>query len=903
MAWLSSNTLSPTDSLHADQLNSLANDMQRWGGNVNGGGHHLANVIIDGYDPGGPGNYLSSPVQVIPVLSNNANSVISYQMDVGTGSYPTRWVVGKNATTESGGNAGSDFEINRYSDAGALLLDANNHPPISIRRSDGLIIMGAQQWNGPINGNGQTISNITITGVMQDPTTTKGDLIVHGGSGTTRLPGSATDGFVLTYDSTIPLGVKWAAAGAAQTPWAQNVNAAGFNLFSVGNLGVNTAAPAYRLDVRGSGTPNTQAHISYDASDWGGYLFAGGGGGLTIGCGGAVVGGAWIAQSAFASSIAAASGGISFNVNPGPLTIGAAYTPIVVASINPAGLQLLPLAGVGVRGLGVDATGQLVVTGGGGGGMVDPTTTKGDLIVHGGSGTTRLPGSATDGFVLTYDSTIPLGVKWAAASGGSGSQTPWAQDINAAGWALNSVKAIGIGGPSQSTFALYVVSGGTDVSVMVTSTLASPLTGFRFQNAAIKRLEIGVSDSAYPSIPLRTLGLVNSVDYDLVLATGNVERMRVTQSGNVGIGTAAPGSSLSVIAPTVNTVAAANQITIGEGTNNPAYRMALGYFFNTADSVFRGVVQATNNNVGCPLLLNPLGGNVGLGLTTPTAQLSVYGTNQATGNPDVVSGAMGGTLYLKDAGAGAGNGGMITFGAAQGNAFAAIKGYLMDGSSNTAGGLVFSVRSAGTTVAALTEAMRVDYQGNVGIGVKATTAKLHVVGTSIHQGITQVVGDSAGGGATSQLVVTGATDTRKSLYVAFDTTNNWGIIQAQINTVGYNPLHLNAFGGNVGIGCGLVAPPQPLSVVHPSAGMYLGNDVTNGYVITRDTGTGCLVFYGNQSNFSGYFFDATIAGSRSRVLSLGVDGSIAMPRLGLTQPPAASYKLYIDSNGFLKVAT
>jgi hypothetical protein len=57
---------------------------------------------------------------------------------------------------------------------------------------------------------------------MQDPTTTKGDLIAHG-TATTRLAVGA-DGQILTADSTQTLGIKWAAAPATGVPTTRKIN-------------------------------------------------------------------------------------------------------------------------------------------------------------------------------------------------------------------------------------------------------------------------------------------------------------------------------------------------------------------------------------------------------------------------------------------------------------------------------------------------------------------------------------------------------------------------------------------------------------------------------------------------------------------------------------------------------
>ena len=85
----------------------------------------------------------------------------------------------------------------------------------------------------------------------------------------------------------------------------------------------------------------------------------------------------------------------------------------------------------------VDAKGRVTAaSNGSGGGFTDPTTTKGDLIVHGTS-TTRLP-VGSDGQVLTADSTQTNGVKWATPASSSGGLLAYAVATSAAAWVTSN---------------------------------------------------------------------------------------------------------------------------------------------------------------------------------------------------------------------------------------------------------------------------------------------------------------------------------------------------------------------------------------------------------------------------------------------------------------------------------
>ncbi len=68
-----------------------------------------------------------------------------------SGSTSTRWLFGKSNGSESGSNAGSDFFINRYSDAGAFLSQ-----PFRIARSTGYVGIGGASASTALEVNGTT---------------------------------------------------------------------------------------------------------------------------------------------------------------------------------------------------------------------------------------------------------------------------------------------------------------------------------------------------------------------------------------------------------------------------------------------------------------------------------------------------------------------------------------------------------------------------------------------------------------------------------------------------------------------------------------------------------------------------------------------------------------------------
>jgi hypothetical protein len=197
---------------------------------------------------------------------------------------------------------------------------------------------------------------------------------------------------------------------------------------------------------------------------------------------------------------------------------------------------------------------------------------------------------------------------------------------------------------------VVTISGG-EFSVLIGQGVASTGTAFNYSEAGKGVPTVRISDLAVFGGATRYLGVTiddgtDAVDNEITprqqivssafafrakyaeqIGSNGTAALTTLDSGRVGIGTTAPLALFTVSGANTSTTTSTPQMLVT--AEDPTERLRIG-----VDSTGNGTgfIQSFKEGTGPQnLLLNPNGGNVGIGTTNPTAALSVTGTMTATG--------------------------------------------------------------------------------------------------------------------------------------------------------------------------------------------------------------------------------------------------------------------------------
>jgi hypothetical protein len=358
----------------------------------------------------------------------------------------------------------------------------------------------------------------------------------------------------------------------------------------------------------------------------------------------------------------------------------------------------------------------------------------------------------------------------------------------------------------------------------------------------------------------------------------------LSSTGNTTLGDA---SADTVTVNGTTTFNASPIISVTDNTNAALRITQLG----TGNAL---LVEDSTNPDSSPFVIDATG-NVGIGTSSPVYQTQIYGTGQTTAAL-TDAGNKSGSLLLNTPTVSAGDGGALLIGASGSSAkpFAAIKGLLADGTSNTTGNLAFSTRNA-TADTALTERMRIDSSGNLLVG--ATTARSRLtVGTASSSPSAPTLGTASG----AALFSNNAGTAEYGLMMGSASTGQGWIQQQRVDgTATAYDLWLQPSGGNVGIG---VASPTATLDVSNSNGRNarIGGLQISGTSATADAGNNFVSSgaYWNGTNYTATATTSAITQYANGVLNFYTDS-------GLTAGNTftASSRMTITSAGNVGIGT
>jgi hypothetical protein len=237
----------------------------------------------------------------------------------------------------------------------------------------------------------------------------------------------------------------------------------------------------------------------------------------------------------------------------------------------------------------------------------------------------------------------------------------------------------------------------------------------------------------------------------VTVETSGSERLRIDSSGNIGIGTTSPAGRLHA------------RFDAGAGDGHTAkyifqsldQRLTIGTYYEAGVAQYARIQSSSASAIVTPLLLNPDGGNVGIGTSSPSSSLHIVKSLATTGTGIVSSNG----IALQNTNAANNNYTTIQNLDATNNQNAQIQ--FINVTQPYQGAIAFTTRAS---VGDFTERMRIDSAGNVGIG---TSSPANFVGT-----VKLVVGSAATTTTPGAVTVYSGTATYGGLYFADGTIGN-----------------------------------------------------------------------------------------------------------------------------------